>query len=70
MFILRASREIKLVPLLVGSVSANKMDRYAEILSEYWKDPETFWVISSDFCHWWVDNVVILASNFQARLVG
>ena len=52
-------REIKLVPLLVGSVSSSKMGRYAEILSEYWKDPETFWVISSDFCHWQVTELVV-----------
>ena len=30
------------------------MDAYAEVLAEYWKDPGTFWVISTDFCHWYV----------------
>jgi predicted class III extradiol MEMO1 family dioxygenase len=24
------------------------------VLAEYWKDPGTFWVISTDFCHWYV----------------
>ncbi|KAH8086820.1 MEMO1 family [Filobasidium floriforme] len=44
--------DLKLIPLLVGSVSPTKVDAYAEVLAEYWKDPGTFWVISTDFCHW------------------
>jgi AmmeMemoRadiSam system protein B len=48
---------MKLVPLLVGSVSESTAADYAEVFQEYWEDEETFWVISSDFCHWYVDNI-------------
>ena len=30
------------------------MKRYADVLGRFWDDPGTFWVISSDFCHWYV----------------
>lgn len=43
---------MKLVPLLVGNVSEASAAEYAEVFQEYWNDEETFWVISSDFCHW------------------
>jgi MEMO1 family protein len=48
------SKSIKIVPLLVGSVSQSSMVKYADVLSRYWNDQGTFWVISSDFCHWFV----------------
>lgn len=46
------SPDLKLVPLLVGSVSPSKVEQLAPVLAELWNDPETFFVISSDFCHW------------------
>ncbi|KAJ9103991.1 hypothetical protein QFC21_002454 [Naganishia friedmannii] len=46
------STDVKLVPLLIGSVSESAAAEYAEVFQEYWEDDETFWVISSDFCHW------------------
>lgn len=50
--ILLYSPDLKLVPLLVGSVSPPKVEQLAPVLAELWNDPETFFVISSDFCHW------------------
>jgi AmmeMemoRadiSam system protein B len=47
-----ARPEMKLVPLLVGNVSETSAAEYAEAFQEYWNDDETFWIISSDFCHW------------------
>lgn len=29
------------------------MDDYAKVFKQWWDDPKTFWVISSDFCHWY-----------------
>lgn len=52
------SADMKLVPLLVGSVSESAAAEYAEVFQEYWEDDETFWVISSDFCHWYVDSIL------------
>ncbi|GHJ84057.1 hypothetical protein NliqN6_0459 [Naganishia liquefaciens] len=46
------SPEMKLVPLLVGNVSETTTAEYAQVFQEYWADEHTFWVISSDFCHW------------------
>ena len=41
-----------MVPVLVGQTSHAKELMYGKIFSEYLKDPENLFVISSDFCHW------------------
>lgn len=46
------SPDMQLVPLLVGNVSEATAAEYAQVFQEYWNDEQTFWVISSDFCHW------------------
>lgn len=41
-----------IVPIMVGSTN-NERDRlYADILAKYFIQPNTLFVISSDFCHW------------------
>ena len=45
-------QDIKIVPVLVGSINTSKEAEYGEILAPYLADPETFFVVSSDFCHW------------------
>ena len=40
------------VPVLVGSLSQDKEQMYGKIFARYLADPENFFVISSDFCHW------------------
>ena len=42
----------KVVPILVGNTNAEKEVLYGKLLAPYLQDPETVFVISSDFCHW------------------
>ncbi|WWD20094.1 AmmeMemoRadiSam system protein B [Kwoniella shandongensis] len=44
--------DLKLVPILVGHPDRNTLKKLNEVLARYWDDKETFFVISSDFCHW------------------
>lgn len=46
-------RDVKLVPLLVGHPRDDKMKAISAALSKYWNDDETFFIVSSDFCHWY-----------------
>jgi len=41
-----------IVPILVGSASEQEEQSFGALLSEYLADPETAWIVSSDFCHW------------------
>ena len=43
---------MKVVPILVGAVSAENEAMYGELLSKYVDDPNNFFSVSSDFCHW------------------
>ncbi|CAO3696141.1 unnamed protein product [Umbelopsis ramanniana] len=43
---------IKIVPIMVGSISAEKEKVYGSALASYLSDPHTLFIISSDFCHW------------------
>ncbi|GAA5957060.1 hypothetical protein JCM3765_005394 [Sporobolomyces pararoseus] len=45
-------RQIKLVPILVGSISTAKEKSFGSLLAPYLSDPSTLFVLSSDFCHW------------------
>ena len=45
-------REYTLVPILVGELSFKLESTYAKILAPYFADPQNFFVMSSDFCHW------------------
>ena len=40
------------MPVLVGSLSHDKEQNYGRLFGKYLTDPENFFVISSDFCHW------------------
>eukprot|EP00795_Rhopilema_esculentum_P003522 gene3522-1906_t len=40
------------IPVLVGSTNKHREAVYGEIFSNYILQPENFFVISSDFCHW------------------
>ncbi|KIJ68396.1 hypothetical protein HYDPIDRAFT_106592 [Hydnomerulius pinastri MD-312] len=44
--------DITIVPILVGSINRTQEKAYGTILAPYLADPENFFVISSDFCHW------------------
>ena len=41
-----------LIPILVGSTSPLTEKEYGAILAPYLADPESVFVVSSDFCHW------------------
>jgi AmmeMemoRadiSam system protein B len=41
-----------LIPILVGNLSEESEEQYGKIFTKYLEDPTTFFVISSDFCHW------------------
>lgn len=43
---------VKLVPILVGAVSAESEAMYGRLLAKYVDDPSNFFSVSSDFCHW------------------
>jgi AmmeMemoRadiSam system protein B len=44
--------DLRLVPILVGQSSAQQGAQLVKVLEPYFRDPETYFIISSDFCHW------------------
>ncbi|KAL7410894.1 MEMO1 family [Mrakia frigida] len=45
-------KDIKIIPILVGSISKTKEASFGELLAPYLNDPSTLTIVSSDFCHW------------------
>ncbi|KAL0330565.1 UNVERIFIED_CONTAM: protein MEMO1 [Sesamum radiatum] len=43
---------VKIVPILVGALSAENEAMYGRLLAKYVDDPTNFFSVSSDFCHW------------------
>lgn len=43
---------VKVVPIIVGSLDARSAREYGHILAPYLANEKTFFIISSDFCHW------------------
>ena len=43
---------MKIVPILVGALSAENEAMYGQLLAKYVDDPHNFFSVSSDFCHW------------------
>ncbi|XWS72707.1 hypothetical protein CRYUN_Cryun02cG0063600 [Craigia yunnanensis] len=43
---------VKVVPILVGALSAENEAMYGKLLAKYVDDPRNFFSVSSDFCHW------------------
>ncbi|XP_062117609.1 uncharacterized protein LOC133831362 [Humulus lupulus] len=43
---------VKVVPILVGAVNAENEAMYGQLLAKYVDDPQNFFSVSSDFCHW------------------
>eukprot|EP00939_MAST-03C_sp_MAST-3C-sp1_P002815 g2815.t1 len=44
--------DFQIVPIMVGSLDFESEKLYGALLSNFLKDKENFFVISSDFCHW------------------
>jgi MEMO1 family protein len=45
-------KEISVIPILVGAIDKKKEKAFGRILAPYLASTDTFFVISSDFCHW------------------
>ena len=45
-------KDISIVPILVGAIDKEKEVTFGRILAPYLASEDTFFVISSDFCHW------------------
>ncbi|KAI9453996.1 UPF0103-domain-containing protein [Russula earlei] len=45
-------KEISIVPVLVGAIDKKKEETFGRILAPYLASADTFFVVSSDFCHW------------------
>ena len=59
--------DVKLVPLIVGHPSSNNAREISAALEPFWHDPSTFFIISTDFCHWCVPS---LPSDTRPRTNG
>ncbi|KZT74664.1 UPF0103-domain-containing protein [Daedalea quercina L-15889] len=44
--------DIAIVPILIGAINLNKENKFGTVLAPYLAKDDTFFVISSDFCHW------------------
>uniref|UniRef100_A0AC35UDU9 Protein MEMO1 n=1 Tax=Rhabditophanes sp. KR3021 TaxID=114890 RepID=A0AC35UDU9_9BILA len=44
--------EFTIIPILVGSLTTDHADTYGYLFEKFFKDPNTIFVISSDFSHW------------------
>ncbi|XP_028554165.1 protein MEMO1 homolog isoform X1 [Dendrobium catenatum] len=44
--------QVKIVPILVGSLNSQNEAMYGRLLAKYVDDPQNFFSVSSDFCHW------------------
>ncbi|KAH6615418.1 MEMO1 family [Chaetomium sp. MPI-SDFR-AT-0129] len=47
-----SSKYPPIVPILVGTTHEHEEQDWGRLLAPYLKDPETVWIVSSDFCHW------------------
>lgn len=62
--------EVKVVPILVGALSAENEAMYGQLLAKYIDDPKNFFSVSSDFCHWGSRYVhLILFYQFYVSIV-
>ncbi|WWD04109.1 AmmeMemoRadiSam system protein B [Kwoniella europaea PYCC6329] len=50
--VFKDKKDLSLVPILVGHPKSETLDELSKVLAKYWKDEDTFFIISSDFCHW------------------
>lgn len=45
-------KKSKIIPLLTGPLDDDMLLEYAKALSNYFEDPTSLFIISTDFCHW------------------
>ena len=44
--------DVTVLPIMVGSISPSMECEFAAFLAPILQAPDTFFVVSSDFCHW------------------
>lgn len=44
--------DIQVLPIMVGDLNAKMQEEIADALLDFYKDKNTLFVVSSDFCHW------------------
>lgn len=49
---LKKETTVKVVPVLVGSLSNSKEQEFGKLFAPFLEDSQNFFIISSDFCHW------------------
>lgn len=49
---LTSKNETKVIPIIVGSINNKNIIDYVNVLKPLFENPNTIFVISSDFCHW------------------
>lgn len=62
--------DIKIVPILVGAINNASEARYGALLAPFLQRPDTFCVVSSDFCHWCVINSYCATSLLRSMRRG
>ncbi|XP_063933852.1 protein MEMO1 homolog isoform X2 [Zophobas morio] len=45
-------KQFQIIPILVGSLDEELEKEYSQILYKYFIEGESFFIVSSDFCHW------------------
>ncbi|KAK4050633.1 hypothetical protein OIV83_003359 [Microbotryomycetes sp. JL201] len=50
--IFQERKDVRIVPILVGSLTQEQEQSYGQVLAPFLADPSTLFIISSDFCHW------------------
>lgn len=63
----RSTELPQIVPILVGSIDSTKEKEYGKLLRPYLEDEENCFVISSDFCHWYVMNDFVTGNSVNAN---
>lgn len=44
--------DVSIVPLIVGTLYKEDVKKYINVLKQYFIDPSTLFIVSTDFCHW------------------
>jgi len=57
--------DIKIVPVLVGSLGTEEEAAFGKLLAPHLAREDTFTVVSSDFCHWYVYLYANLANGIN-----
>ncbi|KAL6604972.1 UPF0103-domain-containing protein [Neocallimastix sp. 'constans'] len=46
------NQQFKIIPIVIGVIPPKLEEKYIKLFKPYLEQPDTFFVISSDFCHW------------------